>query len=351
MVCQTGPVARIPTARRRGQVFSETSTALIPLRPLTVGEAMDAAFLVLRRSPRLLLGLPILMALVFVFGGALLIALWWWLGELGAVAAQVMFAVLVVFLGGLLVGGTMMWMQGILTRETLHTILGERLSAPPRRGWSAQVKFLGPMIVIALMFAVYLSVASTVGQLVVLALAGGAMSVPPGMAQNVMVVVVWALGLFLSCWCYAFVSQTVPIYIAEGPLSTGWIGRPRRGTNLGGALGRSFSLVGWRDSLRIAGAIAATLALITVLASLLTAGLALAVMLFLSSMQLPVGIEVMALVAYGAMAVAWPTMFLAFVAYVSALQTIFYLDLRMRREGLDLALRFPQVPVPEPQGI
>ena len=38
----------------------------------------------------------------------------------------------------------------------------------------------------------------------------------------------------------------------------------------------------------------------------------------------------------------------AILAYVAAVQTLLYLDLRMRREGLDLALRFDAVPVPQP---
>jgi hypothetical protein len=36
------------------------------------------------------------------------------------------------------------------------------------------------------------------------------------------------------------------------------------------------------------------------------------------------------------------------LAYVAAVQTLVYLDLRMRREGLDLAMRFDCVPIPQP---
>jgi len=38
----------------------------------------------------------------------------------------------------------------------------------------------------------------------------------------------------------------------------------------------------------------------------------------------------------------------ALLAYVAAVQTLVYLDLRMRREGLDLAMRFDCVPIPQP---
>ena len=38
----------------------------------------------------------------------------------------------------------------------------------------------------------------------------------------------------------------------------------------------------------------------------------------------------------------------ALLAYVSAVQTLVYLDLRMRREGLDLAMRFDCVAIPQP---
>ena len=36
------------------------------------------------------------------------------------------------------------------------------------------------------------------------------------------------------------------------------------------------------------------------------------------------------------------------LAYAAAVQTLVYLDLRMRREGLDLAMRFDCVPIPQP---
>ena len=36
------------------------------------------------------------------------------------------------------------------------------------------------------------------------------------------------------------------------------------------------------------------------------------------------------------------------LAYAAAVQTLVYLDLRMRREALDLAMRFDCVPVPQP---
>ena len=38
----------------------------------------------------------------------------------------------------------------------------------------------------------------------------------------------------------------------------------------------------------------------------------------------------------------------AILAYAAAVQSLLYLDLRMRREGLDLAMRFDCVPVPQP---
>ena len=38
----------------------------------------------------------------------------------------------------------------------------------------------------------------------------------------------------------------------------------------------------------------------------------------------------------------------ALLAYAAAVQTLVYLDLRMRRESLDLAMRFDCVPVPQP---
>ena len=51
---------------------------------------------------------------------------------------------------------------------------------------------------------------------------------------------------------------------------------------------------------------------------------------------------------FGILGVAVLVAMSAVLAYVAAVETLLYLDLRMRREGLDLALRFDCMPIPQP---
>jgi hypothetical protein len=47
---------------RRPPVLDASRTALIPLRPLRIGEILDGGFLIVRRNVRLMLGLPLAVA-------------------------------------------------------------------------------------------------------------------------------------------------------------------------------------------------------------------------------------------------------------------------------------------------
>jgi hypothetical protein len=51
---------------------------------------------------------------------------------------------------------------------------------------------------------------------------------------------------------------------------------------------------------------------------------------------------------FGILGVALLVAMSAVLAYLAAVETLLYLDLRMRREGLDLALRFDCMPIPQP---
>ena len=47
---------------RRPAVLDASRTALIPLRPLTIGEILDGGFLIVRRNIRLMVGVPLVLA-------------------------------------------------------------------------------------------------------------------------------------------------------------------------------------------------------------------------------------------------------------------------------------------------
>ena len=102
-------------------------TALIPLRPLTIGDSLDGAFLIVRRNVRLMLGLPLVVA------GAPSRSTCWrasglWLA-LGDTAiegsadhpARPDGPVL----GPLLFYQCLVWMTAVLSRVSLRMVLGE----------------------------------------------------------------------------------------------------------------------------------------------------------------------------------------------------------------------------------
>ena len=74
-------------------------TALIPLRPLTIGEILDGGFLIVRRNIRLMIGLPLVVAggtAAYVLAG---VGLWVLLGNTTARSAQIVLTVLMGLLG------------------------------------------------------------------------------------------------------------------------------------------------------------------------------------------------------------------------------------------------------------
>jgi hypothetical protein len=115
------------------------------------------------------------------------------------------------------------------------------------------------------------------------------------------------------------------------------------------AFERSFRLVGRRNLLRVTLVLAGAMAISVALVVLLAAGALIVVALFANSLSEDLGrVLVSPWTLAGVSAFALVVSMSALLAYVAAVQTLLYLDLRMRREGLDLALRFDCVPVPQP---
>ena len=120
---------RRPTATRSAApppVLDASRTALIPLRPLTIGEILDGGFLIVRRNVRLMLGLPLVVAggtAAYVLAGV---------GICGCCSAtppsrtaQIVLTVLMGLVGLLLLQQFLVWMTAILSRVSLQTVLGE----------------------------------------------------------------------------------------------------------------------------------------------------------------------------------------------------------------------------------
>jgi hypothetical protein len=112
---------------------------------------------------------------------------------------------------------------------------------------------------------------------------------------------------------------------------------------------RAFKLIGASNVVRVALVMGGAMLISAALVGLLAAGLLALIVLFATS----IGQTVTAVVTnpwtvgcvVGFSAVLAMS---ALLAYLAAVQTLLYLDLRMRREALDLALRFDVVPVPQP---
>lgn len=348
---QSAPPGRADLPRRtRPAVLDASRAALIPLRPLTVTEILDGGFLVVRRNARLMVGLPLVVA-----GGTALylllgVGLWFLLGNTTFGAARIVLVVLMTLGGFLLLIQCLVWMTAILSRVTLQTVLGPGF-APATGGMSLRsaLPLFWPVAGLSVLQYLASSVIQTAVSLLYYLVLGAA-AVTGSESGTVVVAVPASLAAFLLTACgYGLIALTVPALATENRHAPGWVGKPLKPTNVITCFDRSFRLVGRRHLLRatlvLAGATVISVALITLLAF----GSLLVVLLFASALNE----DLKTLLAnpwtsFGVFAVAAVLAMSAVLAFVAAVQTLLYLDLRMRREGLDLALRFDCVPVPQP---
>lgn len=342
----------LPTRSRRPPVLDAARTALIPLRPLTIGEILDGAFLIVRRNVRLMLGLPLVVAggtAAYALAG---IGLWVLLGNTTARSAQIVLTVLMGVLGALVLQQFLVWLTAILSRVSLQTVLGEGFApATTRATWRASLPMFWPVLGLSLLQWLAVSVVQTVLGILYYAVAIGV--VVAGVEDDNL-----AVGLLLAISvltyavfvvAYGYLSLTVPALATESRLAPGWIGLPAKPTNPLTAFERSVRLVGRPNIVRV-GLIYGGLLLIGVgVITLVAAGVVIMIALYAQALDLDVftvlenGWTVAGVVGFSVL-VAMS----ALLAYAAAVQTLVYLDLRMRREGLDLAMRFDCVPVPQP---
>lgn len=351
MLATAGSGSSTPGAglrRGRPAVLDAAQTAIIPLRPLTVGEILDAGFLVMRRNARQMLGLPLAIA-----GGAALwmllgVGVWFLLGNTTVRGVQIVGVVLVGLIGLLLLVLSLVWVTALLSRITMQTALGEGFAPAGSISWRSALPILGPMIGLAGLQYVAISVLQTVAGVIYYAIvlvslaAGEDWQIGGGIVALLVSFAAYALG-------YGYLSLTVPALANESRRSPGWIGKPAKPTNPLSAFERSFRLVGLKGAGRIMGLFAGALAVSLAIVVLVALGLSGLLFLFATSLGHQVG-ELVGnpWVIGGVLAVSSVVALSAVVAFMSGVQTLLYLDLRMRREGLDLALRFDCVPVPQP---
>lgn len=338
------------SVRLRPAVLDAARAALIPLRPLTLTEILDGGFLVVRRNARLMVGLPLVIA-----GGTALylllgVGLWFLIGNTTFGAARVVLVVVMALAGFLLLIQCLVWMTAILSRVTLQTVLGPGF-APASSGISlrSSLPLFWPVAGLSLLQYLASSVIQTAFS-VLYYLVLGAAAVTGSTAGTVVVAVLASLLAFLLTACgYGLIALTVPALATESRHAPDWIGKPFKPTTVISCFDRSFRLVGRRHLLRatlvLAGATVISIALVVLLAF----GALLVVALFATALNQDLKTLLLnPWTLVGVFALAAVLSMSAVLAFVAAVQTLLYLDLRMRREGLDLALRFDCVPVPQP---
>lgn len=332
-------------------MLDASRTALIPLRPLTIGELLDGGFLIVRRNARLMLGLPLVIAggtAAYVLLG---VGLWVLLGNTTVRGAQIALTVLLGVVGLFALLQCLVWMTAILTRLSLQTVLGEGFApATSAVTLRSSLPIFWPMFGLSLLH--FVGVAVVQGVIGVVAdLAGFGVIYLAGdndTAGAIGVLAITAVVLLVSAVTYGCLSLTVPAYATESGTAPAWIGKPVKPTTVISSFERAFRLVGRRNlprvSLVFGGAGVVSIGLIAVVGF----GAVLMVALFADAINADVGAVLSSpWTVFGIVAFAVLVAMSAVLAYVAAVETLLYVDLRMRREGLDLALRFDCVPIPQ----
>ncbi len=257
MRCQTVAVSALPpvlTRPRRPPVLDAARTALIPLRPLTIGEILDGGFLIVRRNIRLMIGLPLVVAggtAAYVLAG---VGLWVLLGNTTSRSAQIVLVVLMGLLGLLVLQQFLVWLTAILSRVSLQTVLGEGFApATTRATWRASLPMFWPVLGLSLLQGVAASVVQTI--ITFLYYAVGLGVVLAGIDDENLAVVglilVTVVTYALAVVLYGYLSLTVPALATESKNAPGWIGKPARPTNPVTAFERSVRLIGLRNLVRV----------------------------------------------------------------------------------------------------
>ncbi len=339
-------------ARRRPAVLDASRTALIPLRPLTIGEILDGAFLIVRRNVRLMLGLPLVVAggtAIYVLFG---VGLWLLLGNTTARTAQIALTVVMGLVGLLLLQQCLVWMTAILSRVSLQTVLGPGF-APSTDAVTlrSSLPLFWPVLGLSLLQYLLLNAAQTAltllyyGALLGVTLAG----VEDDTVGIVVVGLISLLTFGLAMLVYSYLSLTVPALSTESRHAPAWIGKPGKPTTVVSSFGRAFGLVGKKNLVRVALLFAGMFGICVGLVLVAAFGAAAILYLFASSINADIlELATNPWTVFGLIAFSVLVAMSAVLAYVSAVQTLLYLDLRMRREGLDLAMRFDCMPVPQP---
>jgi hypothetical protein len=339
-----------PHGHRPGAPWGAPRPGIVALRPLTLGDIFNGAFGYVRGNPKAALGLTAIITAVVsllpaLSAGTMIGDLTSWeerlLADPEAVADFPLSpATLAAQFGGMLVGfvGSAV-LTGLLATVVGLAVLGRKVSIG--EAWRAVVPRLGAVFgVAALLLLAGVGSFSILGLVIVLvAVIGTAGSVGLAVLTGFAGGIAWAAG---SVWVYVRLSMAMPVTVLE-----------RIGA--GAALARSWRLTRgswWR--------VFGILLLASVLGGVVSSMLSGPFSLLGGFSELLIDNAAVAATVYGA------AVFLGSVVgglvttpFVTGVTTLLYVDLRMRREGLDLRLGAaaqsgsdpgPEIYLPEPVG-
>ncbi|QEE60881.1 hypothetical protein FVA74_04260 [Salinibacterium sp. dk2585] len=339
-----GPLGHAGPQYRQPSTPTASSTAwmkpsqpgLVPLRPMTLGTLLSASFRAVRRNPRPLLGLALsTQFLVMVLSAGVLVAsLFLSAMRLETVSAEnaaevsagsVLALVLSTFVPGLVGVAVVAFLQGVVVLDVSRAVLGEKLTLRQlwRRGRGRFWALIGWMLLIFGAVGVVLAVIAAIA--VLFAVTMGAV----GVALAVAVAVLCGLGLLVvAVWLGTKLSLVPSALMVER-------------LRLGAAIARS-----WRLTDRYFWRTFGVQALVAVILSV-----AMQIVMTPISFLLPMLIfiidpngtndDLVLSVFLGSYVVimAITTVLTAFATVVqSATNGLIYIDLRMRKEGLELDL-------------
>lgn len=309
---------------------------LIPLRPLDLGTLLGAAFRVLRRNPRPTFGVALLVQLVvtvvslIVIGGPTIASLLRLQtaapeDESAIVAGTVAFGLFSAALAGLLGFVANAWLQGIIVIEVARASLGEKLTLSGL--WGHAKGRVGALVGWSLIVGLVLGTAVAILILVVVALVSTLG--PLGIGLGVFLGIFGGFGLLVvSVWIATKLSLVPSAIMIER-------------VRIRAAMARSWALTRglfWRVfGIQLLVAAILGIAMNVISAPFTIAGAILGALVDPTGARTQSAITVVVIVYIVQLVI---TLVLSAIAAVisTAASSLIYLDLRMRKEGLDLRL-------------
>ncbi|MFI6574411.1 glycerophosphoryl diester phosphodiesterase membrane domain-containing protein [Nocardiopsis sp. NPDC050513] len=312
---------------------------VVPLRPMTVGDLFNGAFALIRNNPKTTVGLAmIVMAVTSVvsvigFGGTM--------ADYGVFVDQAfndptsidpddpmpvsMWSLVATYSGALLSQAGIILVTGLLTAVVGLAVLGRRLT--PGQAWAAVRDRMWAVVRLALtQLLIFFGLTLTVVAVTVVGVVAGVAFIASGTVELGIVVLVLGLAAGLASfavflWIAVRIQFAMPVIVLER-------------VGVFAALARSWSLT--RGSWwRVFGIILLTMLLVQVIGGMLTAPFSGTAVVLVIVFPLEAWMPVVsgAIVYIGSVVISSVT-----TPFTVGVTTLLYIDLRMRREGLDLRL-------------